>query len=432
MTDWPEVQFASLLSEPLRNGLYKPKEFHGRGAKVINMGELFAFPRMRSVPMKRVDVDPKEATRFAIKEGDLIFARRSLVAEGAGKCTVILDVEELTVFESSIIRARPAPEKAYSLFYYYLFNSPIGMHKLDTIRRQVAVAGITGGDLAELSLPVPPLPEQRAIAATLGALDDKIELNRRMNATLESMARALFRDWFVDFGPTRAKAAGLAPYLSPDLWSLFPDRLDADGKPEGWEAGTLGDVATLNPESWSAKRAPALVRYVDLANTKWGSIDKIEEYDWADAPSRARRILRPGDTIVGTVRPGNGSFTHVGEDGLTGSTGFAVMRPNNPRDRGFVWCAATSPENIERLAHLADGGAYPAVRPDAVAATETVIPDGPILGAFDKIASAHLDMIEASKRESRTLARTRDLLLPRLMSGELRLAEAEQIASEVA
>ena len=291
---------------------------------------------------------------------------------------------------------------------------------------------LTKGMIERFDIPDIPLPEQRAIAATLGALDDKIELNRKMNATLEAMARALFRDWFVDFGPTRAKMEARPPYLAPELWSLFPDRLDSEGKPEGWETGTLGDLATLNPESWSAKRAPAGVRYVDLANTKWGAIDKIEEYDWADAPSRARRILRPGDTIVGTVRPGNGSFAHIGEDGLTGSTGFAVLRPNDPRDRGFVWCAATSPENIDRLAHLADGGAYPAVRPDAVAGTEIVIPDAPILAAFDKIGRAHLDMMEANKRESRTLARTRDLLLPRLMSGELRVAEAETLASEVA
>ena len=297
---------------------------------------------------------------------------------------------------------------------------------------KAAVPGLNRNHLHQANVLFPPLPEQRAIAATLGALDDKIELNRKMNATLEAMARALFRDWFVDFGPTRAKMEARPPYLAPELWSLFPDRLDSEGKPEGWETGTLGDLATLNPESWSAKRAPAGVRYVDLANTKWGAIDKIEEYDWADAPSRARRILRPGDTIVGTVRPGNGSFAHIGEDGLTGSTGFAVLRPNDPRDRGFVWCAATSPENIDRLAHLADGGAYPAVRPDAVAGTEIVIPDAPILAAFDKIGRAHLDMMEANKRESRTLARTRDLLLPRLMSGELRVAEAETLASEVA
>jgi len=105
---------------------------------------------------------------------------------------------------------------------------------------KAAVPGLNRNDLHQASVLFPSLPEQRAIAATLGALDDKIDLNRRMNETLEAMARALFRDWFVDFGPTRAKMAGTAPYLSPDLWSLFPDSLDDAGKPEGWEADTLG------------------------------------------------------------------------------------------------------------------------------------------------------------------------------------------------
>lgn len=291
---------------------------------------------------------------------------------------------------------------------------------------------LTQGSLLRIPVFTPPLPEQRAIAATLGALDDKIESNRKMNATLEAMARTLFRDWFTGFGPTRAKMEGAAPYLSPDLWALFPDRLDDEGKPEGWEMGTLNDLASLNPESWTARNAPAQVSYVDLANTKWGSIDKVEDYAWADAPSRARRILRAGDTIVGTVRPGNGSFCYVGEDGLTGSTGFAVLRPRHPRDRAFVWCAATSAKNIERLAHLADGGAYPAVRPDAVAATEVVIPGAGVLEAFRGTVSANVDLMEANERESRVLAQTRDLLLPRLMSGELRVAEAENLAGEVA
>ena len=81
---------------------------------------------------------------------------------------------------------------------------------------------------------LPPLAEQDAIASILGALDDKIDLNRRMNETLEAMARAIFKDWFVDFGPTRAKMEGRAPYLAPEIWALFPDRLDDEGKPEGW------------------------------------------------------------------------------------------------------------------------------------------------------------------------------------------------------
>ena len=96
--------------------------------------------------------------------------------------------------------------------------------------------------LSDLPIAHPPLPEQRAIAHVLGTLDDKIELNRRMNETLEAMARALFKDWFVDFGPVRAKMAGREPYLPPDVWSLFPDRLapsELGDIPAGWQVGTV-------------------------------------------------------------------------------------------------------------------------------------------------------------------------------------------------
>ncbi|WP_200238275.1 restriction endonuclease subunit S [Thiohalocapsa halophila] len=287
-------------------------------------------------------------------------------------------------------------------------------------------------DQAALTISIPPLQDQVEIGDLLGALDDKIELNRQTNETLEVLARAIFKDWFVDFGPTRAKAEGRAPYLEPALWDLFPDRLDAERKPEGWDAGSLTDVADLNPESWTKRNAPDAVEYVDLSNTNWGTIDKTEMHSWASAPSRARRILKPGDTIVGTVRPGNGSYAFIAEDGLTGSTGFAVLRPKSPRDCALVWLAATAPENIERLAFLADGAAYPAVRPDVVANTEIVLADPEVIDAFSRTCGSLLDRIEAHKAESRTLAQTRDLLLPKLMSGEIRLRDAERIVGEAA
>ena len=287
-------------------------------------------------------------------------------------------------------------------------------------------------DLAQLPVPMPPDEIRQAASDLLSALDDKIELNRQTNETLEALARAIFKDWFVDFGPTRAKAEGRAPYLEPALWDLFPDRLDAEGKPEGWDAGSLTDVADLNPESWTKRNAPEAIEYVDLSNTNWGTIDKTEMHSWASAPSRARRILKPGDTIVGTVRPGNGSYAFIAEDGLTGSTGFAVLRPKSRRDRELVWLAATAPENIERLAFLADGAAYPAVRPDVVANTEIVLADQEVIDAFSRTCGSLLDRIEAHKAESRTLARTRDLLLPKLMSGEMRLRDAERMVGEAA
>ena len=223
--EWCELPFAQLLAEPVRNGIYKKKEFHGRGVKVVNMGELFAYPRLHNVYMRRVELSESEQHRLSVQAGDLLFARRSLVAEGAGKCSVVIEINEPTTFESSIIRARPDQTKADSLFLYYYFNSPSGLHALDSIRRQVAVAGITGRDLAQLAIVVPSLHEQRAIAHILGTLDDKIELNRRVNETLEAMARALFKSWFVDFDPVHAKAEGRDPGLPRHLADLFPARL---------------------------------------------------------------------------------------------------------------------------------------------------------------------------------------------------------------
>ncbi|MGE0598662.1 MAG: restriction endonuclease subunit S [Dehalococcoidia bacterium] len=243
------VRFDSLLSGPTRNGIYKSKEFHGRGVKVVNMGELFAHARLRSVPMKRVAVSPDEEVRFGLRVGDLLFARRSLVASGAGKCSIVLEVAEPTVFESSLIRARADASKADSAFLFYWFNSPKGRYALGTILRQVAVSGITGTDLQGLRLSIPPLPEQRAIAGVLGALDDKIELNRRMNETLEEIARALFKSWFVDFDPVRAKSEGRQPWgMDAETAALFPSELvdsELGEIPKGWRVGRLGDLVEL-------------------------------------------------------------------------------------------------------------------------------------------------------------------------------------------
>ncbi|MDE2903679.1 MAG: restriction endonuclease subunit S [Chloroflexota bacterium] len=305
--------------------------------------------------------------------------------------------------------------------------------------------------------------EQRAIAHILGTLDDKIELNRRMNQTLEEMARALFKSWFVDFDPVRAKAtlkqhalgnhigpnaesneSGVAPAedwtveraraflgaMEPQVASLFPDRLVASelGEiPEGWEVTALREFSDLNPESWTRADSPREVEYVDLANTKWGVIETTCHFLWKDAPSRARRVLRPGDTIVGTVRPGNGSYSLVGRDGLTGSTGFAVLRPSHRNFRELIYLAATAPDNIERLSHRADGAAYPAVRPEVVAETEVSTPASVTkhLGWFSGAVGSILDRIESIATESSLLAAQRDALLPRLVSGQVRTKESQ-------
>jgi restriction endonuclease S subunit len=277
------------------------------------------------------------------------------------------------------------------LKYAYFLIKFVGLNHLKDGTSNPSLSRDTFGAQA---LPLPPLPIQHAIAHILGKLDDKIELNRRMNETLEAMARALFQSWFVDFDPVHSKIEGRwhrgesLPGLPAYLWDLFPNRLvdsELGETPEGWEVGTLRDFSSLNPEAWSKETRPAVINYVDLSNTKWGRIEAVTAYAQQDAPSRAQRVLRPQDTIIGTVRPGNGSYAFIQEDGLTGSTGFAVLRPLRIDYAEFVYFAATAAENIEVLSHLADGGAYPAVRPEVVAATQVIRHSLDLLVKFSRV-----------------------------------------------
>jgi type I restriction enzyme, S subunit len=363
-----------------------------------------------------------------VKEGDVLL---NITGDSVARtCEVDKAVMPARVNQHVAI-IRPVPDRIYARFLrYFLVTPSMQAHMLGLAAAGATRNALTKSMIEGFRIPAWPVRSQRSIADVLGALDDKIELNRRTNKTLEAMARAIFKDWFIDFGPTRAKQEGHAPYLAPDIWSLFPDRLDDDGKPEGWDSGSLDDVAHLNPESWSRANYPARVKYVDLSNTKWGTIEAVASYLSEAAPSRAQRILRPGDTIVGTVRPGNGSYAYVSTDGLTGSTGFAVLRPKQSIFREVVHLASTSEENIDRLAHLADGGAYPAVRPELVLATELVsIPDK-LTAKFSSSTSTLIDRAEANKREMEALAATRDLLLPKLMSGEVRVKDTDTIIAE--
>jgi type I restriction enzyme S subunit len=308
-------------------------------------------------------------------------------------------------------------------------------YKLGEVDDGSPIPSTTRAAVYVLDLDVPPLDEQRAIAHILGTLDDKIELNRRMSETLEAMARALFKSWFVDFDPVRAKAEGRDPGLPKEIADLFPDSFEDSelGEiPRGWDVATLADLAILNPESWSKETRPPEIMYVDLSNTKWGRIEAATPHAAGDAPSRAQRVLRPGDTIVGTVRPGNGSYALISDDDLTGSTGFAVLRPRAEQDVGFVYLAATAAANIGALQHLADGAAYPAVNPEVVAATLVARPDEKVADRFALTVHPLLAKLANNEQESRTLGDLRDALLPKLISGEMRLKDAEDLIQETA
>lgn len=285
------------------------------------------------------------------------------------------------------------------------------------------------------NLPVP-MPGNLNLAFSIGDMaelfNERIALLRSINTTLESIAQAIFKSWFIDFDPVRAKAEGREPEgMDAATAALFPAKFEDSALgliPRGWRLGTLADFVTLNAESWTSKRRPSRLDYVDLSNVKDNRLDEITEYEFDDAPSRARRVLRSGDTIIGTVRPGNRSFAYIeiAPTGLTGSTGFAVLSPKDDWTREFVYLTATRDENIERLANLADGGAYPAVRPELVVGTQVVIPVSQVLEAFSAITAPLFSKQTENRCMERSLSEIRDALLPRLISGKLPIPEAQE------
>lgn len=301
--------------------------FRSSGVPLLRGSNLSSEVGVRLDDDGLVFVDPELAGQFSrsiAHEGDLVFTCWGTINQ-VGLIDSRAQYREYLVSNKQM-KLTPNSDRVLPLFLYYWFSGPEGQAAILAGGIGSSVPGFNLGQLRQMKVPIPSLEEQRQVIDVLSALDDKIDLNRRMNETLDAMARAIFKDWFVDFGPTRAKMEGCTPYLAPDLWALFPERLDGE-KPEGSTTGTLKRYATLNPESWSRTTYPETVRYVDLSATKWGRIEAIGSLPRDSAPSRAQRILRPGDTIVGVVRPGNGSFALIGTKGLTGSTGFAVLRP---------------------------------------------------------------------------------------------------------
>ncbi len=287
-----------------------------------------------------------------------------------------------------------------------------------------SVPGVNRNDLHQIPVLRPPPTEQKAIAAVLGALDDKIECNRRMNATLEAIARALFQSWFVDFDPVRAKLDGRqATGLDPA--TLFPEHFEhaEDGMlPVGWRHAAIEELCAIN--AWTLGRNDDLetLEYVEISEVSRGNIANIATYSRGKEPSRARRRLRHGDTVLSTVRPDRGSYFLAlnPPEHRVASTGFAVLTPRKA-PWSFIHAAMTQPEVYEHLGQMADGGAYPAVRPEVIGAIKAAVPnDSKILEAFHKLCAPLLEQAEGNRAQSRTLATLRDTLLPKLLSGELR------------
>ncbi|HIF9530858.1 TPA: restriction endonuclease subunit S [Photobacterium damselae] len=358
------------------------------------------------------------------RKGDVLYTNIGSQFGNAAKVEADCDF----VIAWNVLRLQPNQETDAD-FLVYLLNNPSNKAYIQSLNSSSTMPFVSGKEIGKTSFNFPDLHIQRKIGNWLKSLDNKIYLNTQTNQTLEQMAQAIFKSWFVDFDPVKAKMNGEQPEgMDAATASLFPEKLDGEtGIPAGWSQGVISDIAKLNAKSWTKKNQPEQVNYVDLANTKNGVIETVTTYDFDEAPSRARRVLNSGDTIVGTVRPGNRSFAFIGktEQPLTGSTGFAVLSPKEEFWTSFVYLATTNDDSIDEYARLADGGAYPAIKPVVVADTPCVIPTTDIAQKFWQLTGAMLKKAHQNRLENEELAKLRDTLLPKLLSGEIELGSED-------
>ena len=442
----------SLSTGPFGSALHK-HEYRESGVSVVP-AEAISDGELDSNKFNYIeDEKASELTRYFLESGDLVFARRG--AQACGHSAYVTEEHTGAIAGTGLLFARVLNKDVLDpLFFFLVMSSAESVTWLKRHAIGATMPNLNTGIISSTPFNLIPLNQQHEIISNYLPIRNKLSLLARMNATLEAMAQALFNSWFVDFDPVidNALAAGnpipSALQAKAELRMLnaetnskfkthhssFPSKFTWTETmgwiPEGWETGTITDLADLNSESWSNKTHPDHVNYVDLANTKNGRINEVFPYDYSEAPSRARRVLKVGDTIIGTVRPGNRSFAYIHEDGLTGSTGFAVLRPKQEACRTYVYLCLTQDDVIDYFAPLADGGAYPAIRPEVVGNFETVTFPQELMERFDQKAYPLIEKIGQHQRETDTLTKLRDTLLPKLISGELRVSDAEQVTEE--
>ncbi|TYP78787.1 MULTISPECIES: restriction endonuclease subunit S [Nitrosomonas] len=295
---------------------------------------------------------------------------------------------------------------------------------------------LTQGNLNKIQISCPSLDEQRAIAHILGTLDDKIELNRRMNETQEAIARAIFKSWFVDFDPVRAKASGEPSEsicrrlgLTPDLLALFPDRFqdsELGEIPERWQIGTFGDVAEHPRRGIQPTEIAPTTPYIALEHMPRRCI-ALSDWDMADGLESNKFQFKKGEILFGKLRP---YFHKVGVAPIDGvcSTDIVVVAPKAEGWFGFVLGHISSDAFVEHTNAGSTGTKMPRTNWNDMVRFQIVIPSNIISDTFTSLVRPMVERIIALIYEGRTLAGLRDALLPKLLSGKLRVPSAENLA----
>lgn len=384
------------------------------------------------------DEQASELRNVIVEPGDVLL---NITGDSVARCCIV---------DSSILPARVNQHVAIvraerdvldARYLRYLLVQPLMQaHLLSLASAGATRNALTKGMLESLVIEVPPLPEQRAIAHVLGTLDDKVELNRKMSDTLEELARTLFKSWLVDFDPVHAKAAGKKPFGMDDATAaLFPDSFEDSELgpiPRGWRVGTLGEVIS---ELEVGKRPKGGVKGIDHGVPSIGaeSIKRVGEFDFSKTKyvpldffeAMGRGYVQSRDVLLYKDGGRPGEFEpHVSMFG----DGFPFerccinehvyrIRANEHYSQNLLYFALSSDATMHEMRMKGGGVAVPGLNSTAARSLLMTVPPSAIVRAFDDVVEPMIARILLCSKESRTLAELRDTLLPKLLSGELRV-----------
>lgn len=383
---------------------------------------------------------PSRAKRL-VQEGDTVL---STVRPGRRSMFYVKRAEPDLVVSTGFAVLRPRKDRIEPRYLYACVYDKAFTEFLVRREKGAAYPAVLPDDIADAMINLPPLSEQRAIAHILGTLDDKIELNRRMSETLEQMARALFKAWFVDFEPVRAKMEGRwrrgesLPGLPAHLYDLFPDRLvdsELGEIPEGWEVGTIGDLSDVVGGSTPSTKEPA---YWEGGTHYWATPKDLSGLRVPVLLETERKItdaglaqissgLLPRGTVLLSSRAPIG-YLAIAEVPVAINQGFIAMKPRKGVSNLFLLLWATFA--YDDILSRANGSTFQEISKASFRPIPVVLPPAGIMQAFDDLVRPFYERIIDNERESRTLAALRDALLPKLISGELRVKDAERFLKE--
>lgn len=406
---WEMVRFGDLYGEPSRNGISVSRNQHDGSTNIVNMGELFASDYVGDSEMRRIKVDEAELRRFCLAEGDLLFARRSLVASGAGRAALVSRIKEPTVFESSIIRVRLNQERAYPRFYLYWLKSFAGRDAVSRLVTGTNVKGIRGSELSEVKVPLPPLNEQMRIANILSAYDKLIENSRKQIALLEETAQRLYKEWFVDL---RFPGYETTPII--------------DGLPEGWGRGSLFDLCTpIRGCSYSSEEVECgegtLINLGNLA--PYGGFRFGYEKPFS-GKCRDDQLISKGDVFIGLTEQAKGLAGYAAlvpavPKGSVISADLMRLMPLEGASSVYLYGLLRFGRLSDELSPLANGTKIKHLRPDAIARINFVVPPISLINKYSDFVAPLFEKVSGLLEQTASAREARDRLLPKLMSGEI-------------